>query len=110
MTGVVASYKRDTRRGELWAFESEKAWTTIVKLFFVLAGIVLAWLIDAYILLFMTLNLANLFTGFVCGVEFWSYLENASEISNHPIFRWLKIYMKTQLDKKLGDESSKKQD
>lgn len=104
VTGVMASYKRACKQHFPWAFESEKAWTTILKLGFVLAGIVLAWLIDAYILSFLKLNLANLFTGFVCGVEFWSYLENAAEISDHPIFRRLKRYMKTQIDKGLKDE------
>ncbi|MFI3331311.1 MAG: phage holin family protein [Rikenellaceae bacterium] len=101
LTGVIASRRRAKLRGEAWAFESEKAWCTIVKLFFVLFGIVLSWLIDSYILLFLKLNLANLFTGFVCAVEFWSYLENASEISNHPIFRYLKKYMKKEFDKKI---------
>ncbi len=101
ITGIIASHKRAERAKEPWAFESEKAWSTIIKLFFVCFGIVLSWLIDAYILGFMKLNFANIFTGFVCGVEFWSYLENASEISNHPIFRHLKKYMKIQLDKKL---------
>lgn len=104
VTGVMASYKRARKAHREWAFESEKAWTTILKLCFVLAGIVLAWLIDSSILTFMHLNLANLFTGFVCGVEFWSYLENAAEISDHPIFTALKKYMKNQLDKKIDNE------
>lgn len=69
-----------------------------------MAGIVLAWLIDSYILAFLGLRLANLFTGFVCGVEFWSYLENAAEISEHPVFNWLKRYMKKKLDKAIDNE------
>lgn len=104
VTGVMASYKRARKQQSPWAFESEKAWATITKLSFVLAGIVLSWLIDSCILSFMHLNLANLFTGFVCGVEFWSYLENAAEISNHPIFTKLKKYMKTKIDKGLDNE------
>lgn len=98
VTGVSASRVVAMRRGLPWAFESEKAWDTVLKLCFVLAGIVLAWLIDSHILAFMHLNLANLFTGFVCGVEFWSYLENAAQISNHPIFRYLKRFMKRKIE------------
>ena len=104
VTGVAASRKRALRQGRTWAFESEKAWSTVVKLACVMAGIVLAWLIDGYILAYMNLRLANLFTGFVCGVEFWSYLENAAEISEHPVFRKLKRFMKSKLDSSLGDE------
>lgn len=98
MTGVAASYKKARRSDVAWAFESEKAWNTVTKLAFVMAGIVLAWLIDACILDFMNLRLANIFTGFVCGVEFWSYLENAAEISQHPIFRKLGGIVKKHID------------
>ena len=101
ITGVAASIKRARRRGCRWAFESERAWNTVAKLSFVMAGIVLAWLIDSLILPHLNLRLANLFTGFVCGVEFWSYLENAAEISEHPVFRKLKRYMKSKFDKEL---------
>ena len=102
ITGVAVSYKRAKMEGVDWGFESTKAWATVVKLACVMAGIVLAWLIDSYILDFMNLRLANLFTGFVCGVEFWSYLENAAEVSQHPLFRRLKRFMKSKLDRELG--------
>lgn len=97
-TGVIASRKRARRAGESWGFESAKAWNTVVKLFFVMAGIVLAWMIDVWVLPHMNLRMANLFTGFVCGVEFWSYLENAAEISEHPVFRSLKKVMKSRYE------------
>lgn len=101
VTGVAASYKRSRKANEPWGFESAKAWNTVVKLACVMAGIMLAWLIDACILSYMNLRMANLFTGFVCGVEFWSYLENAAEISDHPVFRKLRKFMKSKLDKEL---------
>lgn len=101
-TGVAASYKRAKRADVQWWFSSEQAWNSIMKLAFVMAGIVLAWLIDRCILDFMSLNLAKLFTGFVCGIEFWSYLENASEISNHPIFNSLRTFLKKKVDTKLN--------
>lgn len=107
VTGVMASRKRAKRTEIPWLFESEKAWKTIYKLVFIFGGIMLSWLIDHYILAFMALNLANIFTGFVCGVEFWSYLENAAEISEHPIFRRLKKEMKQRLEHELNTPKNK---
>ncbi|MBQ4278560.1 MAG: phage holin family protein [Rikenellaceae bacterium] len=104
VTGVAASRKRALRQGEEWGFESHKAWRTVLKTGFVMTGIVMAWMIDRYILAFAQTNLANLFTGFVCGVEFWSYLENAAEISEHPVFNRLRRYMKRKLDRNLENE------
>lgn len=104
VTGVWASYVRYKRAGlrDKWGFESSKAWNTVFKLLFIMCGIYLAWRIDTDILHFLNLRLANIFTGFVCGVEFWSYLENAAEISQHPIFRALKKVIKEKVDKELG--------
>lgn len=99
--GVWASYARAKRSKSEWRFESSKAWNTILKLVFIMGGIILSWMLDAHILGFLNLNLAKIFTGFVCGVEFWSYLENASEISNHPIFRAVKKIMKNKVDNAL---------
>ena len=104
ITGILAGRKRAATAGEEWGIESGKAWRTIYKFCFIMAGIVLAWLIDSHILAFLGLRLANLFTGFVCGVEFWSYLENAAEISEHPVFKLLKRYMKKKLDKAIDNE------
>lgn len=101
VTGVAADRKKALAAGRQWGFESNKAWATVRKLGFVMGGIVLAWLIDAYILDFMTINLAKLFTGFACGVEFWSYLENATVLSENPLFRYLKKFMKDRIDKEL---------
>lgn len=106
ITGVMASRKRARKNKTPWGFESAKAWNTVAKVVFVTAGIVLAWLIDTYILHFMSLRLANLFTGFVCGVELWSYLENAAEISQHPVFRWLKKFMKKKIDDAIDGDTS----
>lgn len=97
-TGVWASYRKAARNGIVWGFESKKAWVTINKLAFIMGGIVLAWLIDSCILDFMNLRLAKIFTGFVCGIEFWSYLENAAAISGHPVFEKLKKLMKKQFE------------
>ena len=44
-----------------------------------------------------------LFTGFACGVEFWSFLENAAQLSDAPLFRWLKRYVRRRMRKEAGD-------
>lgn len=86
LTGVLADRRRAHTEGRTWRFESRKAWKTIHKLSFVMAGIVLAWMLDGVMLPFVELRLANIFTGFVCGVEFWSYLENASLVTGERRF------------------------
>ncbi len=97
-TGVWASRCRARRNNLIWTFSSRRAWDTAVKLVFVMAGIVLAWLLESVVLNFVQLNLAKIFTGFVCGMEFWSYLENAADISGHPLFRTLKNLLKKRVD------------
>lgn len=93
--GIWASRARAKKAGRLseWGFESLKAWRTIWKLVFAVIGIVLAYHLDELVLSFVDLHLARIFCGFICGVELWSFLENAACISNHPVFRWLSKYM-----------------
>ena len=104
LTGIAASCIEARRSGQSWWFESRKAWRTITKLGFVLMSIVLIWIIDQHILGFMELNLANIFTGFVCGVELWSFIENASSISRAPLFEWLGKWVKRHIDKEVENE------
>ena len=104
ITGVVASRAVAKREGREWWIESRKAWRTVLKGGFVAIAIVMMWVIDHAILEFMHLNLANLFTGFVCGVELWSFLENATTISGSPLFEWLGRWVKRRVGKEVGDE------
>ena len=104
ITGVAASRTEAQREGREWWFESRKAWRTILKAVFVVVGIVMAWVIDSCVLEFMHLNLARLFTGFVCGVELWSFLENAAAISHSPLLAWLGKIVKRRVDKEVNDE------
>ena len=103
VTGVVKSAVVARRAGKKFAFESVKAWRTIYKFVFILVGIVLAELLDKTLAgEDVRLRLANFFTAFCCGVEFWSFLENAAVISEHPIFRWLRRFMKEKVEGELG--------
>ena len=96
-TGVWASRNRARRDNLNWAFSSRRAWDTLTKSVFVMAGIALAWMLDSVVVTFVEMHLARIFTGFVCGVEFCSYLENAADISGHPVFRALRRLLKKKL-------------
>ena len=101
LSGVAASRAAARREGRAWYFE---AWRTVLKLALAITAIAMAWLIDSCILDFMELNVARLFTGFTCGVELWSFLENASQLSDAPLFRWLRRYVRRRIRRETGDE------
>ena len=96
VTGVIASRAEAKRQGQRWWFESRKAWRTIIKAGFVAIAIVMMWVVDCYVLEFMHLNIAKLFTGFVC--------ENASSISRSPLFEWLSRWVRRRVEREVGDE------
>ena len=104
LTGVAASRAVARREGRPWWFESAEAWRTVQKLALVATGIVMAWAVDRHVLDFMDLHAARLFTGFTCGVELWSFLENASQLSDAPLFRWLRRYVRRRIRREAGDE------
>ena len=104
LSGVAADRAAALREGRAWYFESCKAWRTVLKLTLAVTAISMAWLIDSCVLDFMPLNLARLLTGFTCGVELWSFLENAAQLSDAPLFRWLRRYVRRRIRKEAGDE------
>ena len=104
VTGIAASRAVARREGSEWRIESRKAWRTVFKAGFVALAIVMMWVIDSAILDFMHLNLAKLFTGFVCGVELWSFLENAAAISGSPLFEWMGRWVKRRMGEEVIDE------
>lgn len=104
ITGLLASW----HRGE--GFCSKKMWRTIYKTVFALTGIVMAHLLDEIVLLPAVgtpLHLAHFFTAFVCGTEFWSFLENASALSQHPIFRIVRRLMNNKFKEATGEDLDK---
>ena len=102
VTGVIKSAVVAKRAKQKFAFESVKAWRTIYKYVFILVGIVLAEMLDEALAIETRLRFANYFATFCCGVEFWSFLENAAVISDHPVFRWLRRYMKFKVEDQIG--------
>lgn len=102
VTGVLASRCEARQRGEKWFFSSHEAWRTIRKAGFVLLTITMSWLIESCILNFITLNITRIIAGAICGVEMWSFLENASVLSDAKIFEWLRNYVKRKVEKEIG--------
>ena len=99
LSGVAAR-----RAGRAWYFESRKAWRTVAKAALVLTAIAMAWLLDTCVLDFLQLNVARLFAGFTCGVELWSFLENAAQLSDAPFFLRMRRYVRRRIGKEVGDE------
>ncbi len=98
VSGIAASQARARKESKEWYFRSYYAWRTIYKLGFTIVAIGMAWVLDECVLNFVTINLARLLTGFVCGVEMWSFLENAAQVSDAPVFRWMQkfVYLKVK--------------
>ena len=103
VTGVLASRCEAKQRGEAWYFTSHDAWRTIRKAGFVLLTIAMCWVVESCILSFLTLNLTRITAGAICGVEMWSFLENASVLSDTKLFSWLRSYVKRKVEKEIGD-------
>ena len=103
LSGVAASRAAAPPQGPAGYLASAAARRTGHKLALAITAIAMAWLIDSCILDFMELNVARLFTGFTCGVELWSFLENASQLSDAPLFRWLRRYVRRRIRRETGD-------
>ena len=103
VTGVVASRCEAKQRGEKWYFSSREAWRTIRKAGFVILTIAMSWLVESCILNFVTINITRIIAGAICGVELWSFLENASVLSDAKLFGWLRNYVKRKVENEIGD-------
>lgn len=104
LTGVAADRKVALREGREWYFESRRAWRTVLKTGFAWIAVGMAWLLESCVLGRPELHLARLFAGFVCGVELWSFLENAAELSEAPLFRWLRRYVRRRIGEEVPHE------
>lgn len=104
VSGVAADFVQARRNGRKWFFESHKAWHTLLKAGFLAISIAMCRLLDVCILDFAGLNVTKVFAGFACGVELWSFLENASQLSDAPLFKWLKRFVRRRIGREAGDE------
>ncbi len=104
ISGVAADRLTARREGREWFFESSKAWHTVTKAALAIVALGMAWIIESCLLDFMHLHIARLFAGFTCGIELWSFLENASQLSDAPLFRWLRQFVHRRLRKEVDNE------
>lgn len=92
-SGILAARKR----GE--GIKSHKLWRTIYKLVFALAVVMLTFALDKEIGFITThTSVAWLIIGF----EIWSILENAGQLTNHPIFQILRKFMEDKVKTSTG--------
>ena len=103
ITGVAASRAVAKREGRVWYFESREAWRTLYKGGFVVMAIGMMWILESCVLDFMTLNLTKLLAGFICSVEMWSFLENAAQLSDAPLFEWMRKYLHRRIERQVED-------
>lgn len=101
VTGVAASRAMAKREGRVWYFESREAWRTLYKGGFVVMAIGMMWILESCVLDFMTLNLTKLLAGFICSVEMWSFLENAAQLSDAPLFEWMRRYLHRRIERQV---------
>lgn len=94
VTGVAASRVEARRRGRPWYFESHEAWRTVQKLALAIVAIAMACIVDSLPAGLFPPDFARLFAGFVCGVEMWSFLENACRIGDSELFRRLRRFVR----------------
>ena len=104
LTGVWASKAEAKEQGKEWYFESRLAWHTAQKLGFTIIALCMAFVIDTMILDFLEMKLTRLFAGFVCGVEMWSFLENACRISDSRVLDYLRRYVSHKIRKEVENE------
>jgi phage-related holin len=82
---------------------SSKIYNTIWKAIGIEVSIFLAFLLDTQVLENTTaFHLENIFTGIVCGTELWSILTHFAILSNHPVFRLIKKWGKSEIENKVG--------
>lgn len=104
LSGIAADRRSAIQAGERWYFESHLARRTVTKAALCIITLAMAWLLDSCVLDFMHLRITHLFAGFACGIELWSFLENAAQLSDAPLFRWLRSYVRRRIRKEVCDE------
>jgi hypothetical protein len=47
--------------------------------------------------------MTKIFAGFICSVEMWSFLENAAQLSDAPLFEWMKKYLHRRIERQIDE-------
>ncbi len=104
VSGVAADRHRARRAGRPWYFESREAWRTVRKLGFAIVAIAMARIVDTLPAGLFPPDFARLFAGFVCGVEMWSFLENACRMGDSRLLRRLRRFVRETERGEVRDE------
>jgi hypothetical protein len=82
-------------------FESRRAQRSVFKFAGAITCILMAYHFEHIIFTADTPYLARTMTGIICAFDFWSVLANFAILSNHPVFRVLKRFLKSEIETKL---------
>jgi hypothetical protein len=97
IVGFIVS-KRIRKQG----FLTHKFYNTVYKLIGAWLSIMLAFLIEKYIFKSEALYISHGIAGIICGADFWSILSNFAILSDHPVFRLIKKWAKSEIENKIG--------
>lgn len=100
VVGCLAGRRRALNNGQRWYFQSRKAWRTVEKLAYALVAVVMSFALDTYIIGDPTLYITKSIAGLVCGWEFWSYMENAGDLSEAKFFKVLGRFARKEIEKR----------
>jgi hypothetical protein len=96
IVGIITSYKVHKT-----GFETVRAWRTAFKLAGALTSIVAAFCIEVLIFKSEETYLARGVAGILCAFDFYSIVANFAILSNHPAFRLIKRFVKSEIESKL---------
>jgi hypothetical protein len=99
--GIITSY-RVHKKG----FETVKAWRTAFKLAGALTSIMAAYGIEVFIFETGDKYLSRGVAGILCGFDFYSMVANFAMLSNHPAFRVIKKFVKSEIESKIKRATS----
>jgi hypothetical protein len=96
IVGVITSY-RVHKKG----FETVRAWRTAFKLAGALTCRLAAYGIEGVICEESSKYLTRGVAGILCGFDFYSIAANFAMLSNHPAFRVIKRFVKSEIESKM---------
>ena len=89
------------RIGEGWT--SRKAWRTVSKSLCAFAVILLFYGYEQ-VFKIQLFSPAKVIAAVICAFETWSILENFAKITDHPMFTFLKQFMKNKVEQEIGQK------
>ena len=104
LTGCWADLRREDKKGNKWYFQSDKGWWTIIKVTFEIVAVSGVWILENRLIGNHEPYFTKFVTVFICGIEFWSFLENAGDLSEAAIFKKIKKFTISKVSQEIGCE------